>query len=112
MKKLSIAFFVVVGILATASATMAQTMTAAADNQFTQQKYLYIAAGFGFALAAAAGAIGQSRIASAAVEGAARNPGAAVLAKFRSPASRRKFDMVLRPGSRRTGSRRTGSRRT
>jgi F-type H+-transporting ATPase subunit c len=78
MKKLRTAFFAVVGVLMTATAAMAQTNGgAAADNDFTRQKYLYIAAGFGFALAAAAGAIGQSRIASAAVEGAARNPGAA-----------------------------------
>jgi F-type H+-transporting ATPase subunit c len=76
MKKLRMAFFAVVGVLATASATMAQTTTAAADNDFTRQKYLYIAAGFGFALAAAAGAIGQSRVAASAVEGVARNPGA------------------------------------
>ena len=77
MKKLRMAFFAVLGVLMTGMTAMAQTTAAAADNQYTQQKYLYIAAGFGFALAAAAGAIGQSRIASAAVEGAARNPGAA-----------------------------------
>jgi F-type H+-transporting ATPase subunit c len=78
MKRLRTAFFAVVGVLATATAAMAQTAGGApADNDFTRQKYLYIAAGFGFAVAAAAGAIGQSRIASAAVEGAARNPGAA-----------------------------------
>jgi F-type H+-transporting ATPase subunit c len=79
MRKLRTAFFAVVGVLATASAAMAQTNGggAVADNDFTRMKYLYIAAGFGFAVAAAAGAIGQSRIAAAAVEGAARNPGAA-----------------------------------
>jgi F-type H+-transporting ATPase subunit c len=75
MKKLRMAFFAVVGMLMSATAAMAQT-TAAADNDFTRQKYLYIAAGFGFALAAAAGAIGQSRVAASAVEGVARNPGA------------------------------------
>jgi len=36
-----------------------------------------IAAGFGMALAAFGGALGQGRIASAACEGMARNPGAA-----------------------------------
>jgi F-type H+-transporting ATPase subunit c len=77
MKKLRMAFFAVVGVLATATAAMAQTGGGAvADNDFTRQKYLYIAAGFGFAIAAAAGAIGQSRVAASAVEGVARNPGA------------------------------------
>jgi len=38
---------------------------------------LAIAAGFGMALAAFGGALGQGRIASAACEGMARNPGAA-----------------------------------
>jgi F-type H+-transporting ATPase subunit c len=76
MQKLRIALFAALGILMTGMTAFAQT-TAAADNQSTETKYKYIAAAFGFALAAAAGAIGQSRIAAAAVEGAARNPGAA-----------------------------------
>ena len=38
--------------------------------------YKYIAAGIGFAIAVFGGAIGQSRVAAAACEGAARNPGA------------------------------------
>ncbi|MDQ3745797.1 MAG: ATP synthase F0 subunit C, partial [Acidobacteriota bacterium] len=38
--------------------------------------YKAIAAGLGFALAAALAAIGQSRVAGAAAEGVARNPGA------------------------------------
>ena len=79
MGKLRMLFFAVVTVLMSATAAFAQATTAAgaADNEFTARKYLYVAAAFGFALAAAAGAIGQSRIASAAVEGAARNPGAA-----------------------------------
>ena len=77
MNKLRMAFFAVVGVLMTCATTMAQTMAAAADNESTVTKYKYVAAAFGFAIAAAAGAIGQSRIAAAAVEGAARNPGAA-----------------------------------
>jgi F-type H+-transporting ATPase subunit c len=77
MHKLRIALFAVVGVLFTATAAFAQTAADAADNASTEKKWGYVAAAFGFALAAAAGAIGQSRIASAAVEGAARNPGAA-----------------------------------
>jgi F-type H+-transporting ATPase subunit c len=76
MHKLRIALFAVVGILMAGMTAFAQTADAA-DNASTEKKWAYVAAAFGFALAAAAGAIGQSRIASAAVEGAARNPGAA-----------------------------------
>ncbi|HVG31222.1 MAG TPA: ATP synthase F0 subunit C [Pyrinomonadaceae bacterium] len=76
MKKLRMVFFAVLGILMTGMTAFAQTGAATADNEFTQKKYLYIAAAFGFAIAAAAGAIGQSRVAAAAVEGVARNPGA------------------------------------
>ena len=79
MGKLRMLFFAVATVLMSATAAFAQATGGggAADNEFTARKYLYVAAAFGFALAAAAGAIGQSRIASAAVEGAARNPGAA-----------------------------------
>jgi len=79
MSKLRMMFFAVVGLMMTCMTTFAQTMgaVAAADNESTVTKYKYVAAAFGFAIAAAAGAIGQSRIAAAAVEGAARNPGAA-----------------------------------
>ena len=75
MGKLRMLFFAVVGVLMSATAAFAQTP--AGDNASTEKKWLYISAAFGFALAAGAGAIGQSRIAAAAVEGAARNPGAA-----------------------------------
>ncbi len=80
MSKMRIAFFAVVGILAsgmTAFAQVTETAGVAADNQLTQNKFKAIAAAFGFAIAVAGGAIGQSRVAAAAVEGAARNPGAA-----------------------------------
>jgi F-type H+-transporting ATPase subunit c len=75
MGKLRMLFFAVATVLMSATAAFAQD--GAADNASTERKWLYISAAFGFALAAGAGAIGQSRIASAAVEGAARNPGAA-----------------------------------
>jgi len=40
------------------------------------QKWIAVAAGFGVAIAAFGGALGQGRAISAAVEGIARNPGA------------------------------------
>jgi F-type H+-transporting ATPase subunit c len=75
MKKLRIALFAVLGIMMTGMTAFAQTADAA-DNASTEKKWAYVAAAFGFALAAAAGAIGQSRVAASAVEGVARNPGA------------------------------------
>jgi F-type H+-transporting ATPase subunit c len=79
MRRLRMLFFAVATVLVSATAAFAQAgeVAGSADNEFTARKWLYVAAAFGFALAAGAGAIGQSRIASAAVEGAARNPGAA-----------------------------------
>ena len=80
MSKLRILFFAVVGLLMTCATAMAQTARAAeevGDNIHSVNKYRAIAIGFGFAIAAGLGAIGQSRIAASAVEGAARNPGAA-----------------------------------
>jgi F-type H+-transporting ATPase subunit c len=76
MNKLRMAFFAVVGVLAMAAPTLAQGGAAAADNTESVNKYKAIAAGLGFALAAALAAIGQSRVAGAAAEGVARNPGA------------------------------------
>jgi F-type H+-transporting ATPase subunit c len=77
MRKLRIAFFAVVGVLMAAAPALAQATQAAADNESSVNKYKALAAGFGFAIAAGLGALGQSRIAASAVEGAARNPGAA-----------------------------------
>ena len=77
MGKLRFLFFSMIGILATAAPALAQAAQAAADNESSVNKYKALAAGFGFAIAAGLGALGQSRIAAAAVEGAARNPGAA-----------------------------------
>jgi F-type H+-transporting ATPase subunit c len=68
------AFFAVIGVLASAAPVFAQA--AAPDNVESVNKYKAIAAGLGFALAAALAAIGQSRVAGAAAEGVARNPGA------------------------------------
>ena len=77
MRKLRFLFFSLVGVLCAAAPALAQAAQAAADNESSVNKYKALAAGFGFALAAGLGALGQSRIAAAAVEGAARNPGAA-----------------------------------
>jgi ATP synthase subunit C. len=78
MRKLRFLFFSLVGLLATAAPALAQaTQAVAADNESSVNKYRAIAIGFGFAIAAGLGALGQSRIAASAVEGAARNPGAA-----------------------------------
>ena len=74
MHKLRMAFFAVATVLMTAVPALAQT--AAPDNAESVNKYQAIAAGLGFALAAALAAIGQSRVAAAAAEGVARNPGA------------------------------------
>jgi F-type H+-transporting ATPase subunit c len=76
MSKLRIAFFAIVGVLASAAPAFAQASAVAADNESSVNKYKALAAGLGFALAAALAAIGQSRVAAAAAEGVARNPGA------------------------------------
>jgi F-type H+-transporting ATPase subunit c len=70
------AFFAVVGVLMAAMPALAQAGQVAADNESSVAKYGKLAAGFGFAIAAGLGAIGQSRVAAAAAEGTARNPGA------------------------------------
>ncbi|MDT5121915.1 MAG: F-type H+-transporting ATPase subunit c [Acidobacteriota bacterium] len=76
MRKLRMLFFAIVGVLMTGLTVFADT-GGAEDNINSVNKYKALAAGFGFALAAGLGALGQSRIAASAVEGAARNPGAA-----------------------------------
>lgn len=77
MSRWRIVFFSVLGVLMAAAPALAQGVEAiAADNENSVQKYAKIAAGVGFGIAAGLGALGQGRIAAAAVEGAARNPGA------------------------------------
>jgi F-type H+-transporting ATPase subunit c len=76
MKKLSILFFAIVGVLFAAMPAFAQAGAApAAESHDVGLKA--IAAGIGFAIAVFGGALGQSRIGASACEGAARNPGAA-----------------------------------
>jgi F-type H+-transporting ATPase subunit c len=61
-------------VLLTAMPVFASDAAPAADNNPGLKA---IAIGIGFAIAVFGGAFGQSRIGAAAVEGAARNPGAA-----------------------------------
>jgi len=49
----------------------------AASNDSDVKKWIAVACGFGIAIAAFGGALGQGRTASQALEGIARNPGAA-----------------------------------
>ena len=81
MRKFRYLFFAAVGMLMTCMTAFAQepfkSAAEAAANDPSVLRYGKLAAGFGFAIAAGLGALGQSRIAASAVEGAARNPGAA-----------------------------------
>ena len=80
MNKFKIIFFSAMALLVLSTMTFAQGGAAgggAADNQFTVNAYRVLAAGLGFGIAAGLGALGQGKIGAAAVEGAARNPGAA-----------------------------------
>jgi F-type H+-transporting ATPase subunit c len=77
MNKIKYLFFSVLALALTAIPAMAQGGAGAADNTSTEVAYKAIAAGIGFGIAAGLGAIGQGLIGSRAVEGAARNPGAA-----------------------------------
>ena len=78
MSKLKFFFFSMLALAVMAIPAMAQGGAAgAADNESTVSAYKAIAAGIGFGIAAGLGGIGQGLIGSRAVEGAARNPGAA-----------------------------------
>jgi F-type H+-transporting ATPase subunit c len=72
MKKAVMLLAVLAAVAVVAPAAFAQE-TGAVSGKGT----LAIAAGFGMALAAFGAALGQGRVASAACEGMARNPGAA-----------------------------------
>jgi len=76
MKKFKIVFFAILAIALLSITSFAQTGGIQA-NADTVQAYKALAAGLGFGLAAGLGGIGQGLIGSRAVEGAARNPGAA-----------------------------------
>lgn len=75
MKKLMSVLVALMGVMLVAPAAFAQTTDAAAAS--SSKGLMAIAAAFGMGIAAFGGALGQGRIASAACEGVARNPGAA-----------------------------------
>ncbi len=75
MKKTAVLVVALAAILVTAPSAFAQA--AAAEKSPVNTTTLALAVGFGLAIAAFGGALGQGRIASAACEGIARNPGAA-----------------------------------
>jgi F-type H+-transporting ATPase subunit c len=70
-----VGFSAAVAALLVAMPAFAQTVDAAAFND--RDKWIAVAAGFGIALAAFGGALSQGRAASTALDGIARNPGAA-----------------------------------
>jgi F-type H+-transporting ATPase subunit c len=75
MKKAAVLFIALIAIFAIAPSAFAQG--AAMEKAPVNTTTLALAVGFGLAIAAFGGALGQGRIASAACEGIARNPGAA-----------------------------------
>jgi len=78
LKKFLFVSSTVMGLLITitGSAFAQGEMLAAGHNEYSVKAALALAAGFGIAIAAFGGAIGQSRAAASALEGIARNPGA------------------------------------
>jgi F-type H+-transporting ATPase subunit c len=74
MKKWMMVLVALVAVMLIAPSAFAEETAGTAGGG---RGLLAIAAGFGMALAAFGGALGQGRIASAACEGMARNPGAA-----------------------------------
>ncbi|MGB9465891.1 MAG: ATP synthase F0 subunit C [Candidatus Acidiferrum sp.] len=76
MKKAAVVLIALVAVLLIAPAAFAQTAPEVAKPPINPTT-LVIAVGFGVAVAAFGGGLGQGRIAAAACEGIARNPGAA-----------------------------------
>ena len=76
MKKFKYVFFATLALAMMAVPALAQG-AGAGDNESTVAAYKALAAGLGFGLAAGLGGLAQGRVGSSAVEGAARNPGAA-----------------------------------
>ena len=74
MKKVAVVLILLAVVVLMAPAAFAQD--AGAKSGSGHAGALAIAAGFGMAIAALGGAFGQGKIASAACEGMARNPGA------------------------------------
>jgi F-type H+-transporting ATPase subunit c len=76
MKKAAVVLLALVAVMVVAPTAFAQTAPEAAKPPLNPTT-LVIAIGFGVAVAAFGGGLGQGRIAAAACEGIARNPGAA-----------------------------------
>src|ERR1051326_4828213 len=74
MKRVAAVLFILAVVLVIAPASFAQAATPA--KQPINTTTLVISAGFGVAVAALGGGLGQGRIAAAACEGIARHPGA------------------------------------
>jgi F-type H+-transporting ATPase subunit c len=75
MKKIAVVMFAFLLVMLIAPAAFAQG--GGLEKAPINPSYLAIAAGFGIGIAAFGGALGQGKIAGAACEGMARNPGAA-----------------------------------
>ncbi len=76
MKKAAVVLAVLIVVMIVAPAALAQG-GAAGEKAPVNATALALAAGFGVAIAAFGGGLGQGHIAAAACEGIARNPGAA-----------------------------------
>jgi F-type H+-transporting ATPase subunit c len=76
MRKAAVVCMVLLAVMLIAPAAFAQG-GAAPDKTPINPTTIALAAGFGVAIAAVGGGLGQGRIAAAACEGIARNPGAA-----------------------------------
>ena len=84
MKKTLAALFAAISTIGVASLAMATEAAAAPAAASSSTGFaLALAAGFGIAIAAFGGALGQGKAAAAALEGIARNPGAA--SKIQTP---------------------------
>ncbi|MEO6391378.1 MAG: ATP synthase F0 subunit C [Pyrinomonadaceae bacterium] len=73
MNKLRMLTLAGIGMLLAAAPVFAQ---GAPDNTYSVSMYAKLAAGIGFGIAAGLAGLGQGKVAAAAAEGAARNPGA------------------------------------
>jgi F-type H+-transporting ATPase subunit c len=82
-RKLSLFAAVMTALLVVPAMALAQEPGGVAANKFDANKWLAAAAGFAIGIAALGGTTGQARAAAAALEGIARNPGAA--ARIQTP---------------------------
>ncbi len=78
-KKLFLSLLTIVGVLGVSAVAFAQTASpdVAAQVSGDISKWAALAGGLGIAIAAFGGALGQGRTAATALDGIARNPGAA-----------------------------------